>query len=196
MISEHFNSFLKSCSPLLSSPLFVFITGASGAGKTYLAKALEQETDPKFVHVVFFDTIRVPPLKEMVEKFGSRERWQEAMTHKWIEQLSTKVDKKVIILEGQYRPHFALEACKELGIGHYVLILAHADRKIRDYRLIKHRKQPELANDTMENWAMFLKASTKEFGGIVMDTSDADSPSYLNKIMNVIKEKLQEITLK
>lgn len=195
MTIEQLNEFLKNHENLLKSqlPLFVLMTGASGAGKTYLAKALEEKLDPGFVHIAYFDHIGVPPIEEMVEKFGSGENWQEAMTHKWLQILASKQDKRVIILEGQYRPQFALDACKELGIHNYILVLIHADRKIRDDRLIKHRRQPDLANDIMENWAQFLKARTEELGGAIIDTSASDIQASLNKIAAAIKASLQKI---
>jgi len=191
---EELNKLLKNHESLLRSQpsLFVLMTGASGAGKSYLAKALEEKLDPKFAHIAYFDHIGVPPVEEMIEKFGSGEKWQEAMTHKRLQMLASKQDKRVIILEGQYRPQFVLDACKELGIHHYILVLIHADRKIRDSRLIKHRRQPDLANDTMENWAQFLKSRTEELGGVVIDTSDSDIQSSLNKIAALIKESLEK----
>lgn len=69
MTVKQLNAFLQSHPTSLSSewPLFVFITGASGAGKTHLAKALAQELDPEFVHIAYFDRIGVPSVEEMIK---------------------------------------------------------------------------------------------------------------------------------
>ncbi len=196
MIVKHFNTFLQNDSSLLGSPLFVFITGASGVGKSYLTQALEQKLDPTLVRVEYFDRIGVPSPEEMIKEYGSGEKWQEVMTHQWMQQLVSEKDKKVVILEGQFNPQFAVDACNELDVSRYILILLHADKKVREHRLIRHRLQPELANETMNNWAEVLRRKTQELGGLIIDTSDSDIHSPLNEIMNAIENKLQTIFLK
>lgn len=101
-VPQQLNTFLQSDSPLLSTPLFVFITGASGAGKSYLTQALERKLDSKLVRVEYFDHIGVPSSEEMIKEYGSGEKWQELMTHQWVQQLVSEKDKKVVILEGQF----------------------------------------------------------------------------------------------
>jgi uridine kinase len=198
MTVKQINLFLQSHFTSLSNqdPLFVFITGASGVGKSHLAQALEEKLDPKFVSVEYFDRIGVPGFEDMIKEYGSCEKWQEVMTHKWVQRLSSRQDKNVVILEGQFNPQFAINACKEFGVSHYILILLHADKKTRDRRLIDQRAQPELANETMDHWTDFLRRKTQELGGTIIDTSESDVPSYLDKITDVIKEKLQKISLR
>lgn len=197
MTVKQINLFLQSHSKSLSNhdPLFVFITGASGAGKSHLAQALEEKLDPKFVSVEYFDRIGVPKLEDMIKEYGSCEKWQEVMTHKWVQRLSAKQDKNVVILEGQFNPQFAINACKEFGVSHYILILFHANKKTRNHRLIEQRAQPELANETMDCWADFLRRKTQELGGTIIDTSDSNMQSYLNKITDLIKEELDKMAL-
>jgi hypothetical protein len=57
----------------------IFITGASGAGKTATVKALEAER-PTDIIFCYFDTIGVPPREQMVKDFGSGETWQRQKT--------------------------------------------------------------------------------------------------------------------
>lgn len=71
--------------------------------------------------------------------------------------------------------------------------MLHADKKIRGHRLIEHRAQPELSNETMDHWAEFLKIKTQELGGKIIDTSDSDEKAHLNKITDVIREALEEM---
>lgn len=113
MTVKQINTFLQS-HPILShndGSLVVFITGASGAGKSYLAQALEKALDPKFMSIAYFDSIGVPSVEDMIKEYGSCEKWQEAMTHKWVQQLTQTQDKQMIILEGQFNPQFAVDAC-------------------------------------------------------------------------------------
>lgn len=78
----------------------------------------------------------------MIQEYGSPEKWQEAMIHNWVQQLTQTQDKQLIILEGQFNPQFIVDACRERGVSHYILILLHVDKKTRDHRLIEHRVQP------------------------------------------------------
>ncbi|OJW50240.1 MAG: hypothetical protein BGO67_02625 [Alphaproteobacteria bacterium 41-28] len=191
MAMKKLNAFLKKYVHHTNNvPLWVFITGASGAGKTFLTGALEQKLNHKYVEIAYFDRISVPPLEEMVKKFGSGEKWQEKMTHERVQKLKIHKDKKILLLEGQFNLQFALEACKEFKIQDYLLILLHANRKTREFRLIEQRAQPELANDTMENWALFLRRKTLELGGNIIDTSRPNLASPLNELTDLILKRL------
>lgn len=171
-------------------PYFIFITGASGAGKTTILNALEQELPLSLVSVNYFDSIGVPPLEEMVRIHGSGEKWQEASTHLWIDKLTKIKDKKLIFLEGQFNPRFAISYLKKLGIENYLIFCLHADRHVRERRLIEIRKQPELANDEMENWSNVLKELTLDIGGIVIESSGVDAKATARKIVGILEDKL------
>lgn len=166
---------------------FVFITGASGAGKTTLTKKLENELDSNDWIVNYFDSIGVPSVDVMVNEFGSCEKWQEWATHSWIEKLATLSENKNVILEGQFNPKFAIDALEKLNILNYVFICVHSNRAIREKRLIENRNQPELVNEDMDNWAEFLKKKTLEIGGEIIDTSDSDLYKSVNEVKNIIQ---------
>ncbi|WP_168464360.1 AAA family ATPase [Wolbachia endosymbiont of Ctenocephalides felis wCfeT] len=153
--------------------LFVFITGASGVGKTTVLKAIEEKLEPDDVSINYFDSIGVPSTEEMVREYGSGEKWQEAMTNAWVEKLSKVEDRKLIFLAGQFNPDFAIEPLKKLNIENYLIICLHVDKDLREHRLTNLRNQPELANTDMNNWAEFLKRKTTEVGGIVLQPLDA-----------------------
>lgn len=165
---------------------FIFITGASGAGKTTLTKRLEKELDSNDWLINYFDTIGVPFVERMIKDFGSCEKWQEWATHSWVEKLAPLSESKNIILEGQFNPQFAIDALKKLNILNCVFICVHSDKTVREKRLIENRNQPELVNEDMNNWAEFLKKKTLEIGGEIIDTSDSDLEGSVNKIKNII----------
>jgi len=173
-------------------PYLIFITGASGVGKTTVLKAVEQELPSSLVSVNYFDSIGVPPLEEMVRIHGSGEKWQEASTHLWINKLVKMREKKLIFLEGQFNPLFATPYLKKLGIEKYLIVCLYADRQVREKRLISLRKQPELVNEDMENWSNVLKSITQDIGGIVIESSNADAKATAKKIISLVKGRLSK----
>lgn len=143
----------------------ILITGASGSGKTTILKEIERILPKEQVSINHFDDIGVPSFEDMIKEYGSCEKWQEVMTHKWLEKLDQIKDKKFIFLEGSFNPGFI--KLKD----NYLLICIHADREIREHRLIHNRIQPELITQDMENFALILKQKALTMGGIVLDSS-------------------------
>lgn len=168
-----------------NDPLIILITGASGSGKTSVAKELEQYFPLGEVAVYYFDDIGVPSIDKMIEDYGSSEKWQQWATHAWIERLQHITDKKYIFLEGSFYPEFALQKMQELNIKHYLIICLYAERKIRESRLLE-RNQLELITQDMENFAVLLKEKTLKSGGKVIDSSQKSISDILTDISNLI----------
>lgn len=143
----------------------ILITGASGSGKTTVLKELERILPENQVSINYFDDIGIPSFEDMVKEYGSCEKWQEVKTQEWLKKLDQIKNKKYIFLEGSFNPDFI--KLKD----NYLLICIHADRSIREHRLIHDRKQPELVTEDMENFALILKRQTLAMGGIVIDSS-------------------------
>lgn len=169
-------------------PLIVLITGASGVGKTTLLKEIEQQYPEEIISSHFFDSIGVPSFDDMIQQYGSTEKWQEVTTRRWIECLIQIHDKKLIFLEGQFNPEFALTPLKKLGIENYLLICLHTDQAIREHRLSVLRNQPELADAHMNNWALFLKNKTIEMNGIILDSSKDSINTLAMKLIELIRK--------
>lgn len=153
------------------APLIILITGASGSGKTMLLQELSKNVPEQSVKIFYFDDIGVPSVEEMINQYHSPEMWQKTMTDQWIERLSHIKNVQIILLEGSYNPHFAVNALKKHGLSNYRLFCVHSDRSIREQRLQHQRQQPELMTDDMENFAQFLKRTTVELGGVVIDNN-------------------------
>lgn len=147
----------------------VILTGASGSGKTTIARAIAERFD---VDVFFFDQIGVPSAEQMIAEFGSGENWQRAKTLEWMGKLAqaTKMGRKVVF-EGQTRLAFLAEGAAAVGGMSYLPLLVDCDDATRSKRLRIERGQPELANEDMMNWAGYLRGEARDYGGEVMDTS-------------------------
>ena len=165
----------------------IFITGASGTGKTTIVKNLEKKLNSAKNTVFYFDTIGVPSIDIMISEHGSQEKWQEFATHQWIERLSHIEDKELLILEGQCNPQFVINACNKFNVKNYKIVCMHCDRKTREYRLIHYRNQLELVNEDMHNWCEFLKRKTLEIGGIIIDSSGKNIDICVEEMMFVLK---------
>lgn len=173
--------------------LFVFFTGASGSGKTFLTRAVEEKLNMREAYFAYFDEIGVPSHEEMLSQFGSYEKWQEQATYEWVERLGAMTDKRLLFLEGQFDPEFALQACERHHLSNTLFLCAHTSRIIRERRLVELRRQPELANQDMQSWAKFLHDKTVGIGGEVIDTSPEDASKNIERILLIIVQRLQKI---
>ena len=152
-------------------PLMV-LTGASGAGKTTIASAIEHAHGER-VDVFYMDRIGVPSAEDMVANFGSGEEWQRAATRAWMERLAPLLaDGRTILFEGQTRFAFLKEAAENAGIANWHGVLVDCDDPTRGIRLASHRGQAELANSHMMNWAAFLRREAIAGGYEILDTTD------------------------
>jgi dephospho-CoA kinase len=159
----------------------IFVTGASGAGKTATLKTLESE---KMSGVIFcyFDSIGVPSDEEMIARFGSGEEWQRQSTIEWVRRIKQEyLADSVVILDGQARQSFIVEACAAMGVGDYAIILFDCAETVRNTRL-HARGQPELANSRMENWALYLRDQSRQRGDVILDTTHISIPEAAQRI--------------
>jgi shikimate kinase len=147
----------------------VILTGASGAGKTAIARTVAERLD-QAVQVFHFDSIGVPSTAEMIDQYGSAEGWQRAKTIEWFEKLAGK--RGWILFEGQVRIAFLDEAARAVAPPAPTIILVDCDDATRARRLTLDRGQPELANPTMFDWARYLRIEAQNGGYTALDTSN------------------------
>ncbi|MBX5157637.1 AAA family ATPase [Rhizobium sp. NZLR8] len=147
------------------------LIGASGSGKTTIARAIaEQSLDN--VEVVFFDAIGVPSAEEMMREYGSGEGWQLAKTVEWMQRIAeiAKTGRRVVF-EGQTRLAFLAEGAAAAAWHDYIPVLVDCDDATRTARLTVDRQQPELASQEMMNWANYLRLEARARGCEIVDTS-------------------------
>ena len=100
---------------MADNKFIVFITGASGVGKTTLVKKLKEKYFyNKIWEFLEFDSIGVPSKEEMVLGYGSGENWQREKTFEWIQKMVCDFpDKKLIIFEGQVNLQFIKKVSRD-----------------------------------------------------------------------------------
>jgi hypothetical protein len=153
-------------------PNIIFLTGASGSGKTSILKALELSSSHSTIEFLHFDSIGVPSIEEMIQTYGTTSAWQKAMTYHWVKKLLTNyLDKEIIFFEGQVNLDFIISAFSGFNHHQYKIILVDCDDKVRHERLHQERNQPELVNDNMDNWSNYLRNQAIEKNVPILDTT-------------------------
>jgi broad-specificity NMP kinase len=147
----------------------IVLIGASGSGKTAVAELLEQRS-PWTGHTHYFDSIGVPSVEEM-ESYGGGEAWQRRASEEWVRRIA-RLRSPLELLEGQTRPSFLQPELMNHPDLEPTIILLDCNPSVRRHRLVELRKQGELDNSTMENWAAYLRGQADALGLPVIDTSD------------------------
>jgi len=117
----------------------VVLTGASGGGKTSIARAVDKLGLPN-CEVHSFDSIGVPSVEQMHKECGPGHEpggaWQRAMTFQWIRQIGAILDRRTSVLfEGQIRIAFIKEALVASQIRSARVVLVDCDDITRSERL-------------------------------------------------------------
>jgi ABC-type uncharacterized transport system ATPase subunit len=174
--------------PDTASRRLVVLVGASGGGKTTIAKAIENPR-PKVANVFFFDHIGVPTPEAMIAEWGSGEAWQRAMTLKWMRRLANLPDQRTpVLFEGQMRFSFVEEALRFAGIDHARIVLVDCDDRVRSSRLHGERGQPDLANPGMMSWAEYLRLEARAGGYDILDTSVLTLDQSVDRVRAYLSE--------
>ena len=163
------------------------IVGASGAGKTTVLQELRQRRLSS-VGCYNFDSIGVPSSEVMHREFGGPERWQAAMTDRWIERLAANQDGvDVAVLEGQTRPSFVKSAFARCGVQRADIVLLDCSPEVRNARLHGPRAQSELATPRMDSWAVYLRGQADALGLTVYDTTSMEPASVADALTKHIE---------
>ena len=147
----------------------LFVTGASGAGKTTAVEHLtgRAEWDDQ-IH--FFDSVGVPSPDDMTEMEKAGRSWQRETIALWVERLAA-ANEPVAILEGQMRPSWILAELLEYPSIRKTILLLDCTDDVREHRLVTLRGQPDLASEGMFRWAAYLKGQADALDSPVLDTS-------------------------
>jgi len=170
----------------------VIMTGASGSGKTAIAKAIE--VDHPSITVFRFDTIGVPSA-EVMASFGTGHQpggaCQRAMTLKWFERIAPILASgKAVLFEGQMRIVFIQEALNAFTIENARVLCVECDDSTRIHRLTHDRVQPELANESMMGWARYLHQEAIDAGCEILDTTNLSLADSVRAVLDELMRKI------
>jgi energy-coupling factor transporter ATP-binding protein EcfA2 len=168
----------------------VLLTGASGSGKTTIARCLEARGLPN-LQVLFFDSVGVPSRQEMIKQYGTGHQpggaWLRVTTIQWMKRIRSILDAGVsVVFEGQMRIAFIQEGLIAAGIGQSHLILLDCADGDRVRRLTADRGQPELASAEMLNWARYLRNESLQYGIQILDTSSIPLTESVQYVLHLL----------
>lgn len=173
----------------MEEKFIIFITGASGVGKTTLLNNLQKKHADKIKwEFLKFDSVGVPSDEEMVRDFGSGENWQRQTTYDWIDKMVNKfADKDLIIIDGQANLEFIKAGFANQNFQRYQIVLIDCDQEIMVRRLIDERQQAWLASEDMKNWLKFLRNQAINFKTPTIDTSYISQEAVVMKFEEILK---------
>lgn len=179
---------LACAAPTRGTPALLAISGASGAGKTAVVARLPTLIEPRLLPTLAFDSLGVPSESEMSLGWDDPRGWQKAMTWHWVYTARHVYrTRPLVILEGSFDPQYAISACHANRVPLRVVVLDIDPVTCRD-RLAR-RGQPELATDQMMSWAAYLRETTQQLGGVVVDAR-GDLDSICDRVCSIARELL------
>ncbi len=175
-----------------STPSVLVVTGASGAGKTTLVRALGA-LELAGVGCYYFDTIGVTSPDEMAARFGGGETWQAWALDEWVARLVRNEDEvKVAVLDAQVRPSAVRSSFARHGVLRGGVILVDCGYAERNARLRGPRGQPELATSDMDCYAAYMRGQADALGLRIIDTTTATTARSLEELRAVVDALLTE----
>lgn len=164
----------------------LFLTGASGAGKTSTVEKLEQDykDDIAFIHT---DDFGVPSPEEMVRLYGGGDGYQRHIFKHWINYSKSKLLlSSAIIIEGSFKLSIIIEGCKEENILDYKILLFDCDDATRTERLCR-RGQPDIATPDMMNYAHILRSEAGDNNIPIVDTTGLSLNDTSDKVISYLQ---------
>jgi dephospho-CoA kinase len=175
------------------SKYIVWLTGASGVGKTTLLSHLKEKYSNSDWEFLKFDSIGVPSQEEMVKEYGSGSNWQQAKTYEWIDKMAHEYPgKKLIVMDGQANLDFIKSGFEKVNFNDYKIILIDCEQEIMVKRLVDERQQAWLASEDMKNWLKFLRNQAEAYNATIIETSYSTPVQVVEKFEQALKGVFHE----
>jgi dephospho-CoA kinase len=163
----------------------IFILGASGSGKTTTVENIESENPDKYFFA-YFDQPKVPSEEEIKKEYKDWENWGIQRTNEWFNKIKNKSKNRVTIFDIQTKPTNIENACKKFDVTDYAIIILDCSDDERKKRLIE-RGQPYLINDSLLDWAQFLRNEANDNDYIIIDNTELTKKEGFQKVKEVLK---------
>jgi len=172
-------------------PAILVLTGASGAGKTTLIEELNA------IDIPGVEGINCDRARMYIGETSEPSDRQAGILRYWLTKLGReRTERRLAVLDTQIRPHIARDLLDQAGVALSQIVLVDCDLATRNERLIKERKQPELANPQMDCWAAYLRGQADALGLSIIQTGNAslhESSQTLEAIINKLLKALGQI---
>ena len=172
-----------------NSKYIIWLTGASGVGKTTLLANLQSKNSNRGTwEFLKFDSIGVPSTEDMVKEYGSGENWQRAKTYEWIgKMVNGYINKEFIVMDGQANLEFIKAGFEKQSFKNYQIVLVDCEQDVMIKRLIDQRQQAWLASEDMKNWLSFLRKQAQDFGVPIIETSHITPSEVVEKFEDILR---------
>src|SRR5262245_52932570 len=130
----------------------IVLTGASGSGKTAIARAIEARHADR-VAILHFDSIGIPSPDRMIAEFGSPEEWQRANTVEWMANIARMPRRRPnVLFEGQARIAFLNDAIAAADLRDQRIGLGDCDAVTRQPHRTDNKRTADRAHAELINW--------------------------------------------
>ena len=161
--------------------MILFLTGASGVGKTTIVKQMESKY-PELFDYYHFDDMGIPSAEEM----ALIENWQEKATHQWIKKLVANKNDKSIVFEGSTNGIHIKSGFEKFNYSDYKIVFIDCKEEDMISRLIG-RGQPELVTPDMKGWLNYLRNQAGEFDADIIDTSKNSIDEAIEALLKMME---------
>ncbi len=170
----------------------IVLTGASGSGKTAIARALAVRSAGAY-DCLFADDAGIPSA-EVMRSYGEGYQpggaWQRAFTLAWLARVAERLRAgRTVLLEGQMRLAFVYEALSAEAIHDARILLVDCHDVERSRRLIHDRQQADLANQDMRSWAQHFREEAALYGTEILDTSRLTLPQSVAYLSSLLEQR-------
>ena len=102
-------------------------------------------------------------------------------------------DGKTVLFEGQMRIAFIREALAASKIEDARILCVECDTATRTRRLTQDRLQPELADESMMGWSVYLHKEALEAGYEILDTTNRSLRDCVHFVLSILEDHRKSI---